>query len=180
MIALPFRIIFSILTPVLALFGRLLRLPRVNVASFSLRPLFSGGSNGSGSGNFRLDPTTCAARTVRELEEELGTVSTSATAYTSAVDPPVASSSKQTASSNSVGSQRSLPDFHIGSYDSALRKAKEEIRPLCVILFTSEHQDAEQFKRKVLLDQDLGRTLSDRNFVTWIGDLKYSDAFMSA
>jgi FAS-associated factor 2 len=40
-----------------------------------------------------------------------------------------------------------LPNFFIGSYEEALRTAQRELRVLCVILVSEEHDDVAPFKR---------------------------------
>ena len=42
---------------------------------------------------------------------------------------------------------KQLPDFFIGSYESALRTAEKERRIFCAILVSEEHDDVLEFKR---------------------------------
>ena len=44
---------------------------------------------------------------------------------------------------------KQLPDFFIGSYESALRTAEKERRVLCAILISEEHDDVLEFKRYI-------------------------------
>lgn len=45
------------------------------------------------------------------------------------------------------GERRSVPDFWVGGYESALRRAKEEVKVLMVVLTCDEHEDDAEFKR---------------------------------
>jgi FAS-associated factor 2 len=174
LILMPVALLGAVLSSLVGFFARLLRI-RPNLPSFSFRPWFPSPNTA------RLDPYSCSERLVRELEEESGVASssygsTSALASSSSSAFPVASTSK---AAQQASDSPKLPSFHIGSYESALRLAKERIVPLCVILISAEHQDTPEFKRTTLRDPDLVRTLRDRDFVTWIGDIKYPDSYQS-
>jgi len=41
--------------------------------------------------------------------------------------------------------RKALPEFWVGSYDSAVRKAKNEARVMMVVLTCEEHQNHDQF-----------------------------------
>lgn len=181
LLMLPINLVLYILSSTVSFFARIFGI-RPNIPSFSIRPLLSSGS----ASTVKLDPRQCSERLVRELEEDTGAASSYSTLATgvqqssaSTTVYPVASTSKSSASSNPLLRGKKLPNFHIGSYDSALSFAKDRIRPLCVILISSEHQDTEEFKRTNLVDPDLVATFEQRNFVVWIGDIKYADSYQS-
>jgi FAS-associated factor 2 len=69
-----------------------------------------------------------------------------------------------------------LPDFWLGSYESALDAAKREARVLCVVLFSDEHDDTPEFRRSVLTDPELVRVLTENEFIVWAGDIRESEA----
>lgn len=48
---------------------------------------------------------------------------------------------------------RLLPDFWLGSYESALKTAQTDARMMCVVIVSEEHDDTPEFKRFVLLYQ---------------------------
>lgn len=170
---LPFNLIIYIISSAIGLVARLFGV-RPNLASFSLRPL-------SSSPNRILDPRAAAEHFVRELEEETGnstsysSVATGVQVGSSSSSQPIASTSRGTSSSN----RNALPDFHIGSYESALSLAKSRLQPLCVVLTSSEHDDARAFNKQTLCDPDLISTFCSRDFVVWGGDVKYKDAYQS-
>ncbi len=49
-----------------------------------------------------------------------------------------------------VGGRR-LPEFYLGSYEDALSVARRELRIMCVVLVSEEHDDVPAFKRYVAL-----------------------------
>lgn len=53
--------------------------------------------------------------------------------------------------SGSGGAKKVLPDFLVGSYDEAVRKAKMEIKVLMIVLTCEEHEDDEEFKKFVFM-----------------------------
>ncbi|GAA5900741.1 UBX domain-containing protein [Sporobolomyces salmoneus] len=70
-----------------------------------------------------------------------------------------------------------LPDFYIGSYESALRKARDELRVLMVILTCEENERDEEFKLSVLTNSELVKSLKEENVIVWGGDVKERDAY---
>ena len=170
LLALPFNILLYALSSALSFLSRLTGV-RPNLPSFSLRPLFSQSPSRI---NARLDPRSAAQAFVNALEEETGNAQSYATLATGV------ESSSSKASSIPSSQHSNLPDFHIGSYDSALSLAKEKMQPLCVILISSEHQDAELFKKTTLCDSELISTLKSKNFVVWGGDVRYRDAYQTS
>lgn len=167
LLALPFTLILYALSSAISLIARLFGV-RPNLPSFSLR--FP-----SAQHTRVLDPRQAAEHFVRDLEEETGNTATYSVASGVQIGP-----SSMASTSTSSPSRRSLPNFHIGSYESALSLAKEQMKPLLVVLISSEHDDAAAFKKETLCDTDLLTTLENKNFITWGGDVKYKDAYQSA
>ncbi|GAA6063056.1 hypothetical protein JCM10212_003001 [Sporobolomyces blumeae] len=74
-------------------------------------------------------------------------------------------------------SGETLPDFFVGGYEEALRKARDDMRVLMVVLSCEEHEQDEAFKRQVLADQELVKALKDENVFVWGGDVMERDAY---
>jgi FAS-associated factor 2 len=70
-----------------------------------------------------------------------------------------------------------LPDFWLGSYESALEAAKREARMLCVVLLSDEHDDSPEFRKSVLTDPELVRVLTENEFIVWAGDIRQSEGY---
>ncbi|GAA6021173.1 hypothetical protein JCM11491_001595 [Sporobolomyces phaffii] len=70
-----------------------------------------------------------------------------------------------------------LPEFFVGGYEQALRKARDELRVLLVVLTCDEHERDEEFKRTVLTDPDLVATLKSERVIVWGGDVLDRDAY---
>ncbi|EJT99677.1 hypothetical protein DACRYDRAFT_55510 [Dacryopinax primogenitus] len=119
------------------------------------------------------DPMVAADRLVRQLEEETGAV------CVSRVGMSLQQGEIEATGSGPDGSEKRkvLPDFWIGSYKSALEMAKKDIRILCVVLMSEEHQDMQEFRRSVLTDPDLVRVLTDHAIMTWAGDIRDREAY---
>lgn len=60
------------------------------------------------------------------------------------------SSGMRRRNSGGSGAKKILPDFLVGSYQEAVRKAKKEIKVLMIVLTCEEHEDDEEFKKYVL------------------------------
>ncbi len=152
-------------------------------------------AGGGGRPVHATDPASVRDRWVRQLEEETGAIcesrvdvggSVSATGAATGAGPgPSTLSSRRSTLSKAAG-QRVLPDFYMGSYESALRVAEKEMRPMCVVLVSEEHDDVVDFKRCVrflaenlfhllnkcrstLVDEELNRILRENDFVVWGG-----------
>lgn len=134
-VTFPITFSLSVISSVFQFVFRVLRIPipRVWLGSTSTggvrRPLLL------------QDPASAADRFVRELEEETGATCASRAAATShpiekATDHPAANL---------------LPDFWIGSYEDALKAAQDELKILCVVLLSEEHDDNMEFRRLVWL-----------------------------
>lgn len=148
-----FAIISYPLTVSLSVFAfifRLLRLPFPRFNTATLRFNFFGATP---QGRPRRpprpgNPADAAERWIRELEDETGAISvTRAAASATGVD--VNSDDALRRRDRGEGRGRLLPDFWVGSYESALKTAQKDARPMCVILTSEEHDDTAEFKRFV-------------------------------
>jgi len=119
------------------------------------------------------DPMVAADRLVRQLEEETGAI------CVSRVGLSLQEGELGHAVSEGEGPEKRkiLPDFWIGSYKTALETAKKDIKILCVILMSEEHEDMPEFRRNVLTDPDLARVLTDNAILTWAGDVRDREAY---
>lgn len=109
-----------------------------------------------------LDPASVADRWVRQLEEDTGAykagkTDTSATASGAEAGPGPTTLSKRSETFRSHA--KCLPDFHIGSYDSVLKRAEKERRPLSVVILSEEHDDTPEFKKFVIYFFDVAYPL---------------------
>ncbi|KAG9000856.1 hypothetical protein FRB90_011725 [Tulasnella sp. 427] len=176
-ISYPLTVSFS----VFAFIFRLLRLPFPRFNTATLRFNFFGATpqirprRPPRPGN----PADAAERWIRELEDETGAISvTRAAASASGVDTNAEETLRRR--DKGEGRGRLLPDFWIGSYESALKVAQKDARPMCVILTCEEHDDTPEFKRSVLTDPDLVRVLTDNDFIVWGGDVRDSEAHQTS
>lgn len=92
------------------------------------------------------DPASVCDRFVRELEDETGAMCVSHAAAVASEDG-VNANSVDGLEKTVEGRGRLLPDFWIGSYESALRAAETQLKILCVILLSEEHDDVPEFRR---------------------------------
>lgn len=159
----PFRISYSILNRIFPFLSAWLPLSWTN--RFSI-----GSGGGRGPANRATDPASVADRWVRQLEEETGaicesrvglsdydssrysSISSGAKSHTQAPTagpgPSTLSSRRSALSKNGgKGGLLTLPDFYMGSYETALRLAEKEMRAMCVVLVSEEHDDVADFKR---------------------------------
>jgi FAS-associated factor 2 len=134
----------------------------------------------SDGGRIPDDPVLAAERLVRELEDETGAITVSRARAIQAEAAPRAGPSSSTTSIFDDNSRKFLPDFHLGSYESALQLIRRDSRPLCVILISEEHDDTPAFKRDVLSNVEFVRALTEAEFVVWAGDIRGSEGHQSA
>ncbi|KAG8951390.1 hypothetical protein FRC04_006161 [Tulasnella sp. 424] len=126
-------------------------------------------------------PADAAERWIRELENETGAISvTRAAASVTGVD--LNSDDTLRRRDRGEGRGRLLPDFWVGSYESALKTAQKDAKPMCVILTCDERNDVDtaEFKRSVLADTDLARVLTDNDFIVWGGDVRDNEAHQTS
>lgn len=127
-LSLPFTLTFNLLSYIL----RFLRLPvpRVIARPFNLN--WNAFASLWRPGKREL-PGTVAERWVRALEDEVGGLTWG----------------RMQATETRPEAVKEIPDFYLGSYGDALGVAKRELRVLCIILVSDEHQDVPRFKRYV-------------------------------
>ncbi|KAG9080444.1 hypothetical protein FRC06_006569 [Ceratobasidium sp. 370] len=169
--AYPFSVTLSLFSFVLRIVGfplRLLGIPlprlppisRVGSLTFFSRPSTS-----------TDDPRTAAMRWIRQLEEETGAVCVGH-------EKEVKSDGEDESGKGKVSVKGgTLPNFFLGSYEEALRCAQRELRVLCVVLVSEEHDDVAQFKRTVLANEEVVKNLTGNNFVVWGGDVRDREAY---
>ena len=98
-----------------------------------------------------------ADRWVRELEEETGAIResrlsddigvASASGAEALAGPGPSTLSRRSESARA--NRAFIPEFYLGSYESALRQSQKETRLFCVVLVSEEHEDVPEFKRSV-------------------------------
>ncbi|KAH7338362.1 hypothetical protein B0J17DRAFT_662227 [Rhizoctonia solani] len=173
-LAYPFSVTISLFTFVLRIVGfplRLIGVPLPRLPPISLVGALTFLNRARRPGDNIDDPKTAALRWVRQLEEETGAVSVGR-----ARDVEGGNESKGKESLNAGA----LPNFYIGSYEEALRMAQRELRVLCAILVSEEHDDVAQFKRNVLANEEVVNTLTENNFVVWGGDVRDREAHQAS
>lgn len=102
------------------------------------------------------DPASVADRWVRELEEETGAIresrlgdfdgSTGTTSGAQAKAGPGPSTLSRR-NENSRAYRKQIPEFYLGSYESALQEAQRQAQLLCAVIVSDEHDDVSEFKR---------------------------------
>jgi FAS-associated factor 2 len=148
-LAYPFSVTLSLFSFVLRIIGFPLRL--VGIPLPRLPPISLVGAltffNHVGRPGLNLDdPKTAATRWVRQLEEETGAICIGRVRET---EKGGGDEEQSKGKESSTG--RTLPNFFIGSYEDALRTAQRELRVVCVVLVSEEHDDVAQFKQYVVL-----------------------------
>ncbi|ORX39203.1 hypothetical protein BD324DRAFT_576880 [Kockovaella imperatae] len=72
---------------------------------------------------------------------------------------------------------RTLPDFYAGPYREFLSQVRKQGKVGLVVLMCGEHEDDEEFKRDVLIDSDLVRTLKDKDIMVWAADIRSREGY---
>ncbi|KAL8283889.1 hypothetical protein RQP46_005321 [Phenoliferia psychrophenolica] len=161
----PLGIFYGSAGVVLGLIARLLRI-RPGLASLRPRNPFTRDPNSR-----PLSPTASSERWIRALEDLTGSRPPLVASATGAGEPGGSGLRQR------EGRRVALPDFVVGGYEDALRRAKEELRVLMVVLTCEEHEDDVEFKRNVLTDADLIRALASERVLCWGGDIRDRDAY---
>ncbi|KAK4701641.1 FAS-associated factor 2, partial [Phenoliferia sp. Uapishka_3] len=176
----PLGIFYGSAGFVLGFVARLLHI-RPGVASFRPRNPFIRDPNSASARRRLLDPTAAAERWVRALEEVVGSRaaerSSSSATSTASGGTGIGEASGSGLRSRNAAGRTNLPDFIVGGYEDALRRAKEELKVLMVVLTCEEHDDDAPFKRNVLTDPDFLRALSNERILCWGGDIRDRDAY---
>jgi FAS-associated factor 2 len=147
-LAYPFSVTLSLFSFVLRIIGvplRLLGIPLPRLPPISLLGTLTFFTRPRRPGASIDDPRTAATRWVRQLEEETGAFcvghSREARGGEDSEGEEAGGKGKESTKSGT------LPDFFLGSYEEALRCAQRDLRVLCVVLVSEEHDDVAQFKR---------------------------------
>ncbi|KAF8314993.1 hypothetical protein DL93DRAFT_2079643 [Clavulina sp. PMI_390] len=164
---------FSLVGGLLRFIFRILRFPFIGPGP-SLRPGLRGTATLFGPPTSPEDAATAAERFVRELEDETGGMTVSHAAASGDEKAALSGSGKATDSTTR------LPDFFIGSYEQALKAAETELKVLCVILLTNEHDDVPEFRGNVLPDPDFVKVLTNNDFIVYAGDIRTRDAYQTS
>ncbi|CAE6438132.1 unnamed protein product [Rhizoctonia solani] len=178
-LAYPFSVTISLFTFVLRIVGfplRLIGVPLPRLPPISLIGALTFFNRARRPGGDIDDPRTAAMRWVRQLEEETGAVSIGRVKELAKSDE----GEDEGKGKESLNAGRILPNFYIGSYEEALRIAQRELRVLCVILVSEEHDDVAQFKRNVLANEEAVNTLTENNFIVWGGDIRDREAYQAS
>lgn len=199
-ITYPLTITLSLVANLAQFVFRLLRIPFPRISTGSLRFNFFGSSPRIARRPPRAsNPAEAAQRWIMELEDETGAMSigkaTIAAAEGSSVE--ISDPNQLRRRGAAEGKGHLLPNFWLGSYESALKEAQSEPKVLCAIIVSEEHDDTMDFKRlvfgwisidkqlivdlrNVLTDPDFVRVLTDNDFLVWGGDVRDSDAYQGA
>lgn len=178
-VAYPITLTFSIISHVF----RFLRIPLprapigFSLASLTLSRGFFSSLSANRAPRIPDSPTVSAERLIRDLEEETSAMVISRARAIQAESTPLAGPSHIQDTFFTDTSRKLLPDFYVGSYDSALQLARQEARPLCAILLSDEHDDTPAFKKTILSNPEFVRALHDGEFIVWIGEIRASDAY---
>ncbi|GAA6021258.1 hypothetical protein JCM10207_002592 [Rhodosporidiobolus poonsookiae] len=177
-LAWPARLLYNLGAVLLTFLARLLRL-RPSTASFRPRNPFTAPRRP----RTILAPAAAAEAWIRSVEAASGL------SCASLSGPEGGSSGVQVGSSAAGvarrtaaaavggGDERRLPEFFVGGYEQALRKARDEIRVLMVVLSCAEHEMDEAFKRDVLPNPELVKALAEENVLVWGGDVGERDGY---
>lgn len=94
-----------------------------------------------------MEELTGAVRWSRRFEDrESEGVASATTAGSGSVGAERRTATARSGHRDSTG-RRTLPDFFVDGYEAAVRRAKDDIKVLMVVLTCDEHQDDEEFKR---------------------------------
>ncbi|BGP19349.1 hypothetical protein JCM10213_006855 [Rhodosporidiobolus nylandii] len=175
----PAALLYNIGTVLLTLLARLFHLRPSATASFRPRNPFTALSRP----RTILSPVAASEAWIRSVEaaSELACPSLSqSNAIGEASGVQVGSSSGLSArrtQQQAREGERRLPAFFVGGYEAALKKAKDEMRLLMVVLSSEEHELDRAFKRDILSDPALVKELEEENVLVWGGDVGERDAF---
>ncbi|CAE6461440.1 unnamed protein product [Rhizoctonia solani] len=178
LLAYPFSFTISLFTFVLRIVGfplRLIGIPLPRLPPISLVGALTFFNRARRPGGDVDDPRTAALRWVRQLEEETGAMAIGRARELEKV-PEGEGETKGKGTLNA----RVLPNFFIGSYEEALRTTQRELRVLCVILVSEEHDDVASFKRNVLANEEVVNFLIENNFIVWGGDVRDREAYQAS
>ncbi|KAK4683862.1 hypothetical protein P7C73_g6354, partial [Tremellales sp. Uapishka_1] len=73
--------------------------------------------------------------------------------------------------------QGTMPEFWIGGYKDFLNHVRKEAKVGLVVLFCAEHEDDEEFKRDVICDGELVRSLRENDVLVWGADIRSREGY---
>lgn len=142
LLSYPFAISVNFVSSLLNFIFRILRIPFMTFSSI-WRP--------TARRHLPHDPTSVMDRWIRQLEEETGAIRggqngavIGSSTGAEAGPGPSTLSRRNDVQRDDV---RRLPEFSFGSYEQVLNVAQKELRVLCVVLVSDEHDDVPEFKR---------------------------------
>ncbi|GAA5992134.1 hypothetical protein JCM10908_001781 [Rhodotorula pacifica] len=184
LLAYPAALLYNFGAAIVLFLARLFRLRPSSTASFRPRNPFAGAARR----RTNVSPAAAAENFVRSVERVTALSRRAVSATTTATGPSGArgasSSSGLTsrlgashANASRRGTGPRIPDFFLGSYDEALRFARDEMRILMVVLTSEEHDRDERFKREVLVSEVVNDLVEEERIVVWGGDVSDRDAY---
>ncbi|BGP27014.1 ubxdomain containing protein [Rhodotorula toruloides] len=174
-ISVPLALLYNIASAIVLFIARIFRL-RPATASFRPRNPFAG----AGRPRTTLSPAAAAEQWVQSLERTTGSSRRGGrhdASSASGVQVGSSSGPSRRSTRPPPGSGPRLPAFVIGGYDHALRIARDEMRPLMVVLTSEENERDERFKKEVLTSEEVNQVLEEENMVVWGGDVSDRDAY---
>ncbi|TNY17080.1 hypothetical protein DMC30DRAFT_146240 [Rhodotorula diobovata] len=179
-LSFPLSVVYNLGALILGLIARLFRLRGPSTTTLRPRNPFA-----QRAPRTVLSPVAAAAQWVKSIEEVTGLARRAdldASSSSSGLQAgPSSSGLAARRSSSSVpappGTGPRIPRFLIGSYDAALRTARDEKRLLIVVLSSAENERDARFKREVLCDEEVNRVLEEEDVLVWGGDVGEREAF---
>lgn len=183
-LAYPVALLYNFGAAIVVFLARLFRLRPSSTASFRPRNPFAGAARPRTTAS----PAAAAENFVRSVERVTSLSRRASAAVGTASSSSVAAAAGPSSSSgplrrhpgtsaNRSGTGPRIPDFFIGSYDEALRFARDDMRILMVILTSEEHERDERLKREVLVSEVLNELVEEERIVVWGGDVSDRDAY---
>lgn len=171
-LAYPAALLYNLGAAIVVFLARLFRLRPSSTASFRPRNPFAGAARPRTT----VSPAAAAENFVRSVERV--TALSRRQSATGSASASASSSSGLTSRHRARGSTGPrIPDLYIGSYDEALRFARDEMRILMVVLTSEEHERDERFKREVLVSEVVNDLVDEERIVVWGGDVSDRDAY---
>ncbi|GAA5852580.1 hypothetical protein JCM9279_005518 [Rhodotorula babjevae] len=179
-LAFPASLIYNLGALLLGLVARLFRLRGPSTTTLRPRNPF-----GQRAPRTILSPAAAAEQWVKSIEEATGLSRQVEDASSSASGMQATSSSssaglaarRRGSGLAPPGSGPRIPRFLVGSYDAALRTARDDKRVLMVVLSSGENERDARFKRDVLCDEEVNRVLEEEDVLVWGGDVGEREAF---
>ncbi|KAF8581450.1 UBX-domain-containing protein [Ramaria rubella] len=180
LVTFPLSLSLNVLSHLFHFIFRILRIPFPRLGNISLNFSSIIGRPSGPRAHIPDDPASVADRFVRELEDETGAMTVSRARALRRENETGPSSSAAEQDVLLDPGRKLLPDFWLGSYESALDAVKREARVLCVVLLSDEHDDTPEFRRSVLTDPELVRVLTENEFIVWAGEIRQSEGYQAS